>query len=177
MGLFKGVQNAPDYSEGGSYFKDGKFLVLIDVCKQGETRDKREFAVIENTIIRSTNPEIPPGKSVSAMHMKNDSFLGNIAHFASRVMGVPKEELDEETCEGIFSEDNPVRGMVMRVEAKTVKTGSGGDYTKTKWSAPNEADIDLIMKEGIRLATGKKVKVTLREDNPFDESGGDAFVP
>jgi hypothetical protein len=177
MGLFKGVQNAPDYADGGSYFKDGKYLVLIDVCKQGETRENKEFAVIENTIIRSTNAEIPPGKSVSAMHMKNDSFLSNIAHFASRVMGVPKEELDEETCEGLFSEENPARGMVMRVEAKTVKTKAGGDYTKTKWSAPNGADIDLVMKEGIQIGKGKKVKVTLRDDNPFDEEEGEPFVP
>lgn len=179
MGMFKGVENAPDFGEGGVYFKDGRYLVQVNNCKQIEAQDGREFACIETTIIRSsvTDKELQPGCEASVMYKKNRSFLSNIAHFVSVAKGIDKKDVDDDGCELIFSDENPLKDVVLRILAKTIKTREGNDFTKITFSAPDGADFDLVIEEGIVLPNGKKLKVTLREDNVCNDYEGDEDNP
>jgi hypothetical protein len=179
MGMFKGVESATPFGEGGVYLTDGRYLLQIDACKQIEASDGREFACIETVILRTTSTEkqLQPSCEASVMHKKNRSFLSNVAHFISQAMGIAFNEVDDDGCELAFSEENPLRGTVLRALAKTVKTAEGGDYTKVTFSAPSWADIDLLEAEGIKLPTGKKLAVNLRDDNPIDEEDQEAWVP
>jgi hypothetical protein len=158
VGLFRGVEEAK-FNEGGIWFLDGNYLVKVDVVKVGETRKKVDFFVVEHTICWSDNPQRKKGTQCSWMATADkDAFLGNVKHFCSVASETPMDEVTEEGIEMIVSEENPLAGTILRVQATTIKTKAGGDFTKVIYKHINEADIELL----------KSLGVEIPEDNPVN---------
>lgn len=140
MGLFTGIKDAK-YSEGGIYFLPGNYLVRVDKAKVGKTRKDVPFFVTETTILESDNPERKRGSSCSWMCMGDkDAFLGNVKNFCAIATEIDDADVDEAGVELIVSEDNPLGGTILRVQATNIKTREGKDFTKVIWkmSTPEE---------------------------------------
>lgn len=134
MGNYDGIKDAKFFEGGGSYFKDGLYIVKIDAVKEGESRKKDAFFVVECSVIYSSNPLLAPGASVSWLVMlKQDAALSNIKGFAAAATDITPDEVDGKGVELLVSEKNPLRGTVLGVEASTVKTRKGDDFTRVKW--------------------------------------------
>jgi hypothetical protein len=140
MGLFSGVENEKP-SEGGVYFEPGQYVWRIDACKQGKNRHGIGFAVVEGTILKSTNPERPPGMKCSWMQMKGkEGWLGRVRGFAMEASGADLEEVDEAAVEAIFSDENPLDGVIVNVDAFTTETKAKAKITGVKFARMSEAE-------------------------------------
>lgn len=152
---YDGIQNAR-YNEGGVYFLPGTYLVRVDKVKEGVTRQKKDFFVIETTTIESSNPERPVGGQQSQMIMMEwDNALGTIKNFASIAgdgdTSVPESEIDAASIELIVSEENPLKGTVLRVTATNVETKKGGTFTKVLWKAYEGDKKAALAKVGVAV--------------------------
>jgi len=145
MGLLSNIKNARG-TRGGIYFKPGLYDVTISRVRTGKTRAGDDFFVVEANVDTSTCEEIPAGASCSWMGLlKHDSTLGNIADFCRAglfeyakqngkdpgVKSFDDIELDEATVENaIAGDDNILAGIKMKVEAYSIQTKAGKDFTK-----------------------------------------------
>lgn len=143
MGVFDGLGKA-EYFEGGKYVSPGVFLVEVKRVKQGLTRKKEPFFVVEmKTIESSSLKEHPLGTDMSWMVMlKHDAALGNIKHFLSVASGSPLTEVDEKDAEEAVAEANPLAGVKLRISAVNVKTRAGADFTKVKFMSAETSAAD-----------------------------------
>lgn len=133
MGRFAGIKQA-QYNEGGIYFLPGLYLVHVDRVKTGTTRKGIDFFVVESTIVESDNGERKPGSACAWMvTLDKDAALGNIKHFCSIATGCKLEEVDEAGVEMIVSDENPLRGTFLRVQAVTILTKEKKEFTKVTW--------------------------------------------
>lgn len=150
MGLFKGIREAKG-TEGGNYFKPGNYVVMIERCKEGETRHAIPFFVAECRILKVDidDPNLVVGR-VAAFFVKFDEYpelsLGNVGDFMTAGMkswflqhNEPVPEgffgpgVSEETADAIVSEENILAGTVLAVEAYNKDTKSGNPFTRFRW--------------------------------------------
>lgn len=130
---------------GGVYFSPGLYLLKIDAVKEGQSRKKEDFFAVECTVIESTVPALGAGKMVTWMVMlKQDAALSNIKQFASVVGECEPDGIDASDIDAMVGEDNPMRGSIIGVEATTIKTREGNDFTKVIWLS--EKDITEKLK-------------------------------
>ncbi len=138
MGNYDGIGKAQVF-EGGVYFQPGLFLVRVDVVKESKTRKGREFFVVECTILDSNHPELVAGKTVAQLIMLDqDAALSNIKQFAMVAGECSAEEVDGKSIQMMISQENPLQGTVLGVEATNVLTREKKDFTRIKWLS--EAD-------------------------------------
>jgi len=144
MGKYAGVGGAK-FNEGGVFFEPGNYLVRVDAVKEGQTRKKQGFFVVETTILESDNPERKRGSGCSWMSLEEwDNHLGNVNHFVSVAQQCEPEEVDEEGVEMVISDENPCAGVVLKVKATNVPTRAGGTFTKVKFMWPEAEDFERI---------------------------------
>lgn len=131
MGVFDGIEKAEVFT-AGKYIQPGVFLAEIQKVKQGETRKKEGFFVVEMKVLESSSlKEHPIGTPMSWMvMMKHDAALGNIKHFLNVAGEIPLEEITKQDGEDAVSEANPFGGLKIRVVAVNIKTRAGKDFTK-----------------------------------------------
>lgn len=140
MGLFSKIKEA-SVNQGGVYILPGTYVAEVESCKIGETRKGEAFFVADLKVIESDNEERAEGSHMSYMVMSSwDSFESNVKAFIMGVMGCEEEEVDEEMAENAISEDQPLAGERVKIEATNVKTKSGGDFTKCRWFPYDESD-------------------------------------
>lgn len=134
MGVFDNIGKA-EYFESGKYIMPGVYLVRIEKVKQGTTRQKRGFFVVECTILESSNLKDHPLQTpVTWMVMLDqDAAMGNIKHFLSVASDVPFAEVTKEDAEESCSENNPLCGVELRISAVNILTRAKKDFTKVKW--------------------------------------------
>ena len=150
MGLFGDIKGKRG-TQGGVYFEPGLYLVEVNRVKLGKTRKGEDFFVVETKLLESDNENRPEGSSCSWMVMfKHDAALGNIADFCRAglyacavqneadpgVKHFEEIEIEDDDAEEICSEENPLAGTVLKVEAVNVKTRAGKDFTKVTWAPP-----------------------------------------
>ena len=139
MGIFATVADSKP-TVGGKYFLPGNYLVEIQRCKEGETRKKIPFFVVECKIIQSDNPDMKVGTDCSwLVMMDKDAAPGNIKAFVMAAAGVEEDEVDEAGCEEICSERQPLAGTKMRVEAYNKPTKAGMPFTRLNWELVEDA--------------------------------------
>jgi hypothetical protein len=137
---FKDVKDAK-YSEGGVFFQPGSYLVRVDKVKLGETRKGKGFLVVETTILESDCPGLKSGAFCSWMIMEEwDTYMGYVKHFASVANEIEMDDVDEEGCDLMVSEENPCGGTLLRCVGVNSPGDSGKDFTKVKWSVATPAD-------------------------------------
>lgn len=136
------------------YFEPGNYMVTINRCSEIKTRHGGEFCVIECKINQSTCDELKPGMTAASfINLNNDMTEDNIADFLRASLfalaksngqdpGVKTwEELevdgeDYDGDEGIVSEENPLAGLDMEVEAFNVTTKAGKPFTVVRFLPP-----------------------------------------
>lgn len=133
MGLFSKIKDAR-VSKGGVYLLPGNYLLKVETAKLIEDRHNVALLVTEHLIIQSDNEERKPGSHVTWMAKNNqDAFLGNVKAFLCGVLGVSEDDIDEETAEGAFDEDQPLQNQYVKAEAFEIITKKGTPFTKVLW--------------------------------------------
>jgi hypothetical protein len=133
MGLFGKIKEAKP-SMDANYDRDGSYISKIIQVKVGESRKKETFVAIEKMVIKVYDDGEGKGHKAGelATHMmmtKHDSFEGNFKSFVMNTTGCAKSEIDENACEKIVSERQPMAGMIIRHINKTIQTRAGHDFT------------------------------------------------
>lgn len=142
MGVFSGIKEARA-NQGGVYPLPGNYVCEIQSCKIGESRKKEPFFVADLKIISSDNDERKVGTIMSWMAMSSwDGFEGMVKAFIMGVMGVPEEEIDEDVADSAISEEQPLAGMFVRLQAQNVKTKKGTDFTRCNWFSVSEEEAE-----------------------------------
>lgn len=150
-GLFQGLGKAK-ISRGGLYFQPGEYVVDIErVTTVRSQRDKKDFFIIEATIVESDCPELKPGMQPSqAIDIDNIMGFPNIKGFLAAANGIDPsdeaaveealgEDKAEEAAEYAASEENPLKGLRLRLTCFNIQTKKGSDFTKHVWKPYNEA--------------------------------------
>lgn len=141
-GKFAGVEDATT-SGGGVYFLDGIYEIEVERCFMMQSRKKDDLFIVECKILESDNDERRVGTHASwVVNLKHDASLGHIKSFVGAANGIhPENEKDklnesvtEEVCELAVDDSNPLAGTRLALEATTIKTKAGGDFTLHRWS-------------------------------------------
>ena len=154
MGIFdkvteKQVEEA-QYFERGNYVKPGRFLVEVLKVKEGTTRPPKNtgFFVVEMKVHESSDQKEHPLKSTMTWMtmMDKDAAVGNIKHFIGAAGNIPQEDVTLEDCKAAVSEENPLAGVYLQVDAVGTKTKSidpttkqPKDFTRVKFTYIGEA--------------------------------------
>jgi hypothetical protein len=141
-------------TEGGLYFKPGKYLAQIQRCKMIETQKKHEAFVAEFKIIETDveDPNLQAGAEPSYFVDMDGEYpdlsLGNVADIMRAGLAslaeqhgeehpVPDQiELSDEIANAITEEDNLLAGVYLDVYAFNKPTRAGNDFTRFKWRIP-----------------------------------------
>jgi len=146
MGLFAGINEAK-VGQGGVYFLEGIYRVEVLKCFTMTSRKREDLFIVEAKVVESDNDDRKPGMRCSwIVNMKHDAALGNIKGFIAAMNGIHPsdeeqvdEEVTEEAVEYTVSDDNPLAGMLVDLEAVAITTRAGNPFTLHKWSPVEEA--------------------------------------
>jgi hypothetical protein len=146
MGLFSGIEQAK-VGQGGVYFLEGLYKIEILRVFTMHSRKGDDLFIVETKILESDQAERRVGTTCSwVVNLKMDPAMGNIKGFIAAANGIDpnnKDKVDaevtEEAAEFVVSEENPLKGIVMGLEAVPIKTRAGGDFTLHKWQMVAEA--------------------------------------
>jgi hypothetical protein len=125
--------------------KDGIYWQLIGAVKEVPraegSQGSHEIAfVVEKTILRCLAPNCvhEAGLKVSDVTTDTNPFFGATVQAAiAGIMGEPdKDTITGEDIMEAISPEQPICGIVCRVEVVTVPTKKGGEYTRTTYQGP-----------------------------------------
>jgi len=137
MGIFSGVDTSSG-RRGGRYIAPGKYELEISELKtiQSQKNAGTEFFVAE-MLVKSASEETgyQVGDSVSwTANSNHPSAADNITSFFTAALNAGAGDITAAVCQDACGAGQPLRGMVVRASAYTVKTKSGGDFTVVDWS-------------------------------------------
>jgi len=156
MGLFKGKGiKGKKASEGGTWILPGNYRVKIKRClaHRSQKNKAQVFFIANLGIEESDNEERKVGTEMSFSADVTtpeyvDVSLGNInallyAAFSSMALSKGEEppgedDIDDDMADWSISEENPLMGVELDLYAYTIKTKAGNDFTKCKWSVPED---------------------------------------
>lgn len=154
---FGGTKNAPQ-TKVGAWFKDGTYIVDVRTLKYEASKNVKKKGVKnfigEFTVVESTNAAITPGMVRTQIiprdpdNLENPKFaaaegdINNLCLAVLMAMGASKADIDSwdpdkygNAIEALVGQDNPAGRTATRLKlvATTVKTSTGGDFTKHEW--------------------------------------------
>lgn len=144
MSLFgrKVAESTPN--EGGVYWlAEGRYLVEIDTVKVHEGRNGKDFFIVAGKNVESDHPERKCGSKCSwVSDLNKDATPGNIKMFLGAALGIRDGDLTGDEWEKLFDkaveEDNPFCGLMVKLEANTIQTKAGNDFTKHIWTVAQD---------------------------------------
>ncbi len=94
------------------------------------------FFVVELKVLESSDlKEHPIHSTMTWMSTADkDAFIGNVKHFVASAANIPIEQVDKPTLIDAVSEDNPLAGVILQVDAVPIKTRADKDFTKVKFT-------------------------------------------
>tara|TARA_R110000824_G_scaffold22371_3_gene81981 strand:+ start:1115 stop:1540 length:426 start_codon:yes stop_codon:yes gene_type:complete len=129
MGMFAGVSEVSVRTKN-RYLEPGNYTVEISAIKSGrQNQTEKPYFVAELDIVETDNEDFHVGETVTWMtmvHSYKKYFLEDVKNFVSIVMGADPEEVTEEVCEFVASEDQPLVGKRLAVRTQLMtnqKTG------------------------------------------------------
>lgn len=149
MSKFDGIENAK-YTERGNYIQPGSHLFEIQGVKMIETRNKGDAFIAELLVHKSStskslyldpkeheNPEAHEVGQTLAWYvgMNQDSALGNIKGFIMAATGCKPNEVNAAGVDMIVSDKQPLKGAMIRCEAREIKTLAGASFTRCDWKS------------------------------------------
>jgi hypothetical protein len=147
MGIFDRVSEEQvkeaKYFERGNYVKPGRYLVEVLKVKEGTMRPPKSigFFVVEMKVHETSDAKEHPLRSTMTWMSTadKDAFLGNVKHFIASAGNVTEDEVGIEMCKYAVSEENPLAGIYLQVDAVAIKTKADKDFTKVKFTYIGEA--------------------------------------
>lgn len=147
--IFGGVTGVKS-SQEANYTRPGRYVAYMDRVKQDETRAHVPFVAFEMTILARLGKEVDEdgkdlpfhnvGDNVSHLIMKGgkgeDMFLPNVKAAVKALMGCAEDEVTEEECVAMVSDDQPLSGMVFTFHARQITTRGGNPFTKVTVQRP-----------------------------------------
>lgn len=139
MGMFRGMNDADPAGTRNPYFLEGKYVVRIVSCATIASRLNVPFFIVESEIMESTNEELPVGVTVSTLYnLQKDMGLPNVKRFIGVANGLTdpeeiKEQVTEEVAELTVSEEQPLTGVILRVNARKHVTKKGDEIVVVDW--------------------------------------------
>lgn len=139
--MFKNVKDARA-NFGANYEREGNYIMFVRRVKLDKNRNDDWFVAVEKIAIECINPgnETKPhrvGEQLSHLLCNygkaKDSFLPNYKAMIMSVFDVPEEEVDEDACDLVTSDEQPMAGMFLEMQNKNVVTKEGNDFTRIKY--------------------------------------------
>lgn len=141
-GIFAGIEQA-NASMDGNYIRPGTYITQIVRCKDGTSQMNGPFFAVEQKVMVVLDPGandpggLPPhsvGEEMTEMMMKKyPSFLGNVKAFVSNALGCNPDQVSMQMLGQIISDQQPMANMFVEVFGHTIRTRSGGNFTKTSY--------------------------------------------
>lgn len=138
--IFGSIDNADARGQRNPYLTDGNYLLQIKGCTLKKARTKRNFYLVEFTILESDNEERPAGMTVTWMtDVDNDMGPINIKRFLAAAAGIDpnSEEANKEITSKVamlsVSSDQPLAGAQIYVNVQTVTTKAGSNFSEHRW--------------------------------------------
>ena len=161
-GMFRGVKDAKS-NFGANYEREGHYIMFVRRVKVDQNRSKEWFVAVEKVCIECIDPgDEPkphrPGEQCSQLFCNygkgKDNFLPNLKAMIMNVFEEPEEEIDEDDCEALCSDQQPMACMFIEMQNKQVTTREGNPFTRIKYirSIPYEE----IMESDERVETISK---------------------
>lgn len=118
------------------FIAPGAYVLEVQSVKSITTRTGVPFLIAEFRVkerVSATGNE--PGTSCKIMLKKSvDPYLKNAKNLFAAIGGVTEDKVTQQLAESIDSEQNAGAGAVVRCEATTKKTRTGGDWTECHFS-------------------------------------------
>lgn len=153
MGMFSGMKEA-QVGQGGVYFTDGSYVVEVTECIAKKSRKGDSLYIVEARVLEGTTsptvrtnakgaeetiyPKKAGTKASWVVNMRHDAALGNIKGFLAAAIGCDEDQIGEEEAEESVSADNPLAGMIVRLDCETIITQNKNDFTLHRWSTYEE---------------------------------------
>jgi hypothetical protein len=155
MGAFSGLRKARP-TQGGQYLEPGTYTLQIKRVKLQESaaKSRTEWFIVEFKVIDTDHEKIKPGDERSWLVELPGEWpelsLGNIKAFLMTAYGSmavaegdeppTEEEIGDEEGEAACEEDGPLVGVFVNAFAYNKKTKQDRDFTRVKWSIPDNLD-------------------------------------
>jgi len=134
------------FTRRGNFVKPGRYLVEVTKVKEGKMRPPKntDFVVVEMKVLESSDLKEHPLKSTMTWMATadKDAFVSNMKHFVAACLNIDEGEVDRKMLKNASSEENPLMGVCLQVNAILVKTKADKDFTKVMFSFVSEqADV------------------------------------
>ena len=141
MSLFAGLGAAQAEAKSEYFSRDGVYWVKIQKVKAGENKNKIPNYGIETQVVHVEDGDENShrlGANLTDMHSRaSDYFLPGVKGFLQGVTNSLDSDYSAEEWEALaeqtVSDENPLAGVVCRVEVKVVETKQGSPFTKVIW--------------------------------------------
>lgn len=157
MGRFSGLAGIKT-NQGGLYFLEGDYEVELDEVKMITSRKSKDCFIISGKVLTSTNAQRAPGcKPSQVITIREDilaTVMGNIKQFAGAALEIenpddyvadvdpaipgddPQRATDrfwEQTLEYLVSDEQPLKGMRIRLNVTQIQTKDKNAFSKHVW--------------------------------------------
>ncbi len=134
MGIFDNIEQAAVGGDG-NWVRPGRYTAEIMAVKLTKKFTGEEFVAIEMTVISVEDNDEGKGHKVGEaitqlMKVNNASFLGNFKQFISSTLGVSPDDVTKVEAQRATSDEQPLAGIVVSFNARTIKTKANTDFTK-----------------------------------------------
>ena len=136
-GVFSGVGQAKA-GFNAAYCGVGVYQAQIVRALLKENRSFEQLALVEMRICIVLDDGQGQGHRVSddvtwCIKRKNDYFLSEIRAFVAGSIGAPFDSVDEDTCNRVFSDENPLAGCFVEWKGTNITTKANTLFTKIKF--------------------------------------------
>ena len=137
-GVFSGVGQARPPMQA-NYCGVGTYLAQINKAFIRPNRKRELGAIVEMKICHVLDDGQGRGHRVGDevswyMKVSSEYFLGEARMFVANSIGADFNEIDEDTCNRVFSDENPLGGCFVEWKGTEVATKAGGVFTKIKFA-------------------------------------------
>lgn len=135
---FRGISDTQQ-TRDSEYFRAGRYLAHVNAFKTGQNRKNVPNVAIETTIVAvlddtkaAKDPQGVHGvgdKASWVQSFSSDNTMPNLKAAVMAMTGVDAEAVNEEFCQELTSEDQPLQGIYVIFDNDMVMTKKGEPFT------------------------------------------------
>jgi hypothetical protein len=149
-GIFSGIENAKPVVSA-VYCGVGRYVSQIIRCFYKVTQKREQATIVEMRIVCVLDDAAGQGHRVGDdvswfLKVSNLYFPSEIRGFVSGTIGAPFEQVSEQICTRVFSDENPLSGAFVEWRGTQRPTQAGGLFTNIKFLRPvSAAEVKTLM--------------------------------
>lgn len=149
--IFDGINNAK-VTNTGNWVRPGRYKAEINGVRMTKKFNGDQFVAIEMVIteVFDDGGDGQDGKALKGhkvgeevthlLKCSQPSFLGNFKQFASAALGCNPDEVGKAEANRITSDEQPMAGIDILLNAQTITTKAGNPFTKVTYATADTAD-------------------------------------